>query len=92
MENKEAHVGKMEKRLKRLGARLDELAAKAGEAGTEIKVDYRQHLDDLKTQHREVRTKLEELKAASGREWESFKAGVDSAGRELEAAFRKMAE
>ena len=92
MENKEAHVGKMEKRLKRWGAKLDELAAKAEEVGVEAKADYHKHVDDLKTQHKDVRGKLEELKTASGNEWESFKRGVESAGKELEDAFKKMTD
>jgi len=80
----------MEKRLKHWGAQLDELVAKAGEAGTEIKADYHKHLDDLKLRHKAAQAKLDELKAASGAEWESFKAGVESAGNELEVAFKKM--
>jgi hypothetical protein len=92
MKTKKAHVGKIESRLKHWGAKLDELVAKAGEAGTEIKVDCREHLDDLKAKHKVVHAKLAELKAASGAEWESFKAGVDSAGNELEVAFQKATE
>jgi hypothetical protein len=92
MKTKNAHVGKIESRLKHWGAKLDELVAKAGAAGTEMKADYRQHLDDLRAKHRVVQAKLSELKSASGAEWESFKTGVDSAGEELEVAFKKVTE
>ena len=91
MKTKKAHVGKIESRLKHWGAKLDELAAKAGEAGTGIRIDTREHLADLRAKHRVVQAKLSELKAASGAEWESFKAGVDSAGNELELAFKSLA-
>jgi hypothetical protein len=92
MKTKHAHVGKMEKQLKRWGAQLDDLVAKAGAAGAEIKADYRVHLDDLKAKHKVLNAKLAELKAASGAEWESFKAGVDSAGDELELAFKRVTD
>ena len=92
MENKSAHVGKMEKRLEKWGAKLDELAARAGEVGAEAKAEYHKHLDDLKEQHVAIRVKLDELKTASGREWESFKSGVEGAGKELETAFKRMTE
>ena len=90
MKTKKAHVGKIESRLKRWGAKLDELVAKAGEAGAEIKVDTQEHLADLRAKHKVAQAKLEELKAARGAEWESFKAGVESAGDELELAFTKV--
>jgi hypothetical protein len=90
MKQKQAHVGRIESQLKQWGAKLDELAAKAGEAGTEIKADYRQHLVELKAKHAVVQAKLAALKTASAAEWESFKAGVDSAGNELEAAFARV--
>lgn len=90
MKTKQAHVGKMEKQLKKWGAQLDQFVAKAGEAGNEIKADYLKHIADLKLKHTAAQAKLEELKAAGGAEWKSFTAGLDSAGDELELAFKKM--
>jgi hypothetical protein len=90
MKTKHAHVGKMEKQLKRWGAQLDELAAKATAAGTAIKADYLKHIDDLRLKHTAAQAKLDELKSASGAEWESFKAGLESAGNEVEVAFKNL--
>jgi hypothetical protein len=90
MKTKHAHVGKAEKQLKRWGAQLDELAAKVAAAGTDIKADYLKHLEDLRLKHKAAQAKLDELKTASGEEWESFKAGLESAGNEVEVAFKKM--
>ena len=90
MKTKEAHVGKMEKRLKRWGAQLDELVTRAGDAGDEIKADFHKSVDDLKLKHKAAQAKLDALKAASGAEWKSFTAGLESAGNELEVAFKKM--
>ena len=90
MENKEAHVGKMEKRLKKWGAKLDELVAKGERVGAEAKVDYHKHIDDVKSQYKVVQTKLDELKATSGEEWLTLKSGVESAWNELEVTYKKM--
>jgi peptidoglycan hydrolase CwlO-like protein len=90
METREAHVGKMETQLKQLGAKLDELVAKAGEAGTEAKSDYRKRIDDLKSKHQTAQSKLDELKVAGSEKWETFKTGVESAWNELEDAFKKL--
>ena len=90
MEKMETHVGKMEKRLKRWGVKLDDLVARAESAGAEMKADSLRHIDDLKEKHHVVRAKLDELKAAGGAEWLSFKRGVESAGDELELAFTKV--
>ena len=89
-ETMEAHVGKMEKKLKHWGAKLDELVARADEAGAEAKLDYRKGIDDLKAKHRAARAKLDELKTAGSDKWETFKDGVESAWTELEVAFTKL--
>ena len=54
MKTKKAHLGKMEARLKRCGAKLDA------------------------------------LKAAGSEDWETIRAGVESACSELEGAFKEL--
>ena len=90
MKKTKAHVGKMEKQLKRWGAKLDELGAKAEGAGTEVKVEYRKNIDDLKAKYQVAQSKLDELKAAGSEKWETCKTGVEGAWKELEAAFGKL--
>lgn len=90
MENMEAHVGKMETELKQWGARLDDLVAKARDAGAGTRIDHRKRIDDLKAKHRAAQSKLDELRAAGSEKWDSLKAGVENAWDELEAAFRKL--
>jgi DNA repair ATPase RecN len=80
----------MEAQLKHWGAKLDELVAKAGEAGTDAKDDYRKHVEELKEKHQAAQAKLEELKAAGSEKWETLKTGVESAWHELDVAFQKM--
>jgi multidrug resistance efflux pump len=90
MESREAHVGKMETQLKQWGAKLDELVAKADQAGAEAKIEYRKRIDDLRAKQKVARAKLDELKTAGSEKWETLKAGVESAWNELEAAFKKL--
>ena len=88
METKEAHVGKMEERLRKWGAKLDEFAARDEVASVEAKAARRLHIDELKAKHLAARAKLDELKAAGAGKWETFRTGVESAWTELEVAFK----
>lgn len=90
MQTREQHVGKMEKRLERLGARFDGLTAKMKEAGTGAKADYEAHLADLKSKQAAVGEKFQQLKAAGDDQWESLKTGVESAWKEFETSFKKL--
>ncbi|MBK6846705.1 MAG: hypothetical protein IPG96_03845 [Proteobacteria bacterium] len=90
MEFTQAHVGKMEAQLKRWGSQLDGLVAKAHDAGTEAKDDYRQAVAELKAKHQAAQAKLDELRTAGTDKWDGFKTGVESAWSELEAAFKKL--
>ena len=91
MEHKAAHVVKMERRLKKWGARLDALVAKGDGVGVEARDDYKNRIDDVQWQYGLMRTRLDELKDSSGGEWLYFKSGVENAWNRLEAAFEKMA-
>jgi hypothetical protein len=90
MEAREVHVGKMERQLKQWGLKLDELAAKVKTAGAEAKDDQRKLVADLRAKQEAAQTKLDQLRAAGGDKWETFKTGVESAYNELEGAFKKL--
>jgi hypothetical protein len=83
-------VGKIETRLRQLGARLDKLVATADAAGTEVKVDYRRQIDHIKDKHAVVQSKLTAFRAANGQKWDNFKGGVEVAWHDLENAFKAL--
>jgi len=83
-------VGKIETRLRQLGTKLDKLVAKADEAGAEVKVEYRTQIDNIKSKHTAVQTKLTEYRAAGGQKWDNFKSGVETAWHDLENAFKSL--
>jgi hypothetical protein len=83
-------VGRIETRLRQLGAKLDRLLAKAGEAGTEAKDDYRQQIGHAKDKHAVVQSRLNAFKAANGEKWDNFKGGVETAWHDFEDAFKTL--
>ena len=90
METAGQEVGKIETRLRQLGAKLDRLVAQADEVGTDAKIDYRRRIDHIKDKHTLVQSRLNAYKAANGQKWDSFKGGVETAWHELEDAFKAI--
>jgi len=83
-------VGKIETRLRQLGAKLDKLVAKADEAGSEAKTEYREQIGHIKDKHAVVQGKLTAFRAANGQKWDNFKGGVEIAWHDLEDAFKAL--
>lgn len=90
MDSAGQEVGKIETRLRQLGAKLDKLVVKADEAGTEVKVEYRKQIDCIKDKHAAVQGKLTEFRAAGGQKWDNFRGGVETAWHDLENAFKAL--
>ena len=90
METAGQQVGKIETRLRQLGARLDRLVARADAAGTEIKVDYRNQIDHVRERHAAVHDKLRAFRAANGRKWDDFRGGVETAWHDFENALKAL--
>jgi len=90
METAGQEVGRIETRLRQLGAKLDRLVAKADEAGAEVKTDYREKIDHIKERHALVQSKLQAFRAANGEKWDNFKGGVETAWHDLENAFKAL--
>lgn len=90
METKETHMGKLEAQLAAWGAKLDSLVDDADQADTEAKEDYRKRVAAIKVKYEVARTRVSELKTASGDKWDTFKAGVEVAWKDLETAFGSL--
>ena len=90
MQMVEANAGKMEAQLRNWGVKLDKVIAKAEAAGTEVKVDYRKGVDDLKAKYKVAQSKFDECKAAGSAKWGIFKTGLEAAWNDLETAFKKL--
>jgi outer membrane murein-binding lipoprotein Lpp len=90
METSGQQVVKIETRLRQLGARLDRLAAKVDAAGTEAKIDYRNQIDRVREKHAAVHDRLRAFRAASGRKWDDFRGGVETAWHDLQDAIKTL--
>lgn len=90
METAGQQVTKIETRLRQLGAKLDRMAAKAAEAGAEVKLDYRKEIDHAKEKHAAVHSKLAAFRAANGQKWDAFKGGIESAWHDLDIALKAL--
>jgi hypothetical protein len=87
MESVGQEVGRIETRLRQLGAKLDRLAAEADAAGAEVKTDYRQKIDH---KHAVVQSELQAFRAADGEKWDNVKGGVETVWRDIESAFKAL--
>jgi hypothetical protein len=90
METPGQEVGKIETRLRQLGARLDRMVAKADTAGTELKVDYRSQVDHVREKYAAVHDRLRTYRAAKGRKWDDFRGGVELAWHDFEKALKAL--
>ena len=90
MQMVEANAGRMEAQLRNWGVKLDKVIAKAEAAGTEVKVDYRKGVDDLKAKYKVAQSKFDECRAAGSAKWGIFKTGLEAAWSDLETAFKKL--
>lgn len=83
-------ITKLEDQIERWGAKLDDLVAKVGGAGQDVKLEARAQLDELRSKLVVARSKLDAAKAAGDDKWDAFKEGVESSWKELESAFKKL--
>jgi hypothetical protein len=85
-------IAKMDAQLSLWNAKLGELVAKGKVAGQEVKVGARERLDDLKAKLDGAQAKLEEAKKLGSQQWDEFRATVEAAWKQAEAAFKKLVD
>ena len=85
METKDAYKQKMKKQLQESKAQIDLLAAKAENAGADVKLKYAQELDKLRDKQRIASEKLKAVEEASDDAWEKVKATTDKVVDDLKA-------
>ena len=78
----------MEQRLAEMGSKIDELRAKAEEAGEQRKREINKSIENLHDKREDLQERLEKLHSASGEAWEDLKSGVTAAFDEFNKAFR----
>ena len=80
---KDEYVKEMNKQLAVLDAKIADLTERSSKAAGEAKKDLEKKLEDAKAKHSTAAKKLEELKEASGEQWEKLKEGMSKAFGDL---------
>jgi nucleotide-binding universal stress UspA family protein len=83
LEKKKAYQKKIEGQLKEWGAKIDELMAKAETSKAELKVKYRDQIQDLRAKQEIVQRKLRELRESGEETWGGLRAGIEKSLDEL---------
>lgn len=88
--NVEKNLVTMEKQLKAWAAKLDELVEKAEKSGEHAKAESHQRFEALREKLTATQKKLEEVKRAESGKWDKFKADLNVAWLDVEAAFKAL--
>ena len=88
---KDAYLANCEAKLKEWDAEILKLEAKAEQAQAQVKIQYYEQLESLRTKQTTVREKLHELKQASGAAWETVKIGLEKAWYEMKGGLNNAA-
>lgn len=88
MEDKKAYQNTMEERFREIGARIDDLQARATHARDEVKDELRQHVNQLQAKRTELQQKLNDMNSSGAEAWSSIQEGVHAAWDELNRAFQ----
>jgi uncharacterized coiled-coil DUF342 family protein len=79
MNSRDEYIRKMQAKLEEWNAEIDALTAKAGEVTADVKKEYGEQIESLKTKQIATRQKIEELQHAGDSAWEDLKLGIDMA-------------
>ncbi len=87
MEEKKKAEANFESQMKDLGAKLDQLSEKVGKTAGEIKVQYKEQVEELKKGFDVAGERLKELKGTGGDAWGELKVGFEKAFHALKESF-----
>jgi uncharacterized protein involved in exopolysaccharide biosynthesis len=79
MSARDEYIRKMHAKLNIWNAEIDSLAAKADQAGADVRAGYHRQLEALRAQRDEAKKKMERLQSESESAWQDMKAGVELA-------------
>ncbi len=85
------YQGRMESQLSELGKKIDELTDEAEHAAENVKHEYYENIDVLRSQKDDIQGKLGELKHSSGKAWEDIRNGMDRSWDEVQGTLKKAA-
>jgi uncharacterized protein YlxW (UPF0749 family) len=90
-ESKKSYEARIDKQLRALDKKIDQLKAKSAKMTEEAKKDFNEMMADFKKKREATEAKLQEVKKASAQKWEELKSGMNSAIKDLEEAYDRAA-
>jgi predicted nucleic acid-binding Zn-ribbon protein len=89
-QQKQEYQKKMETKLRELNQELKEWKDRAGKMEKKARAEMDEQLSKLSNKEEEASKKFKDLGSKTGKAWEDFKVGVDSAVDDLMKAFDQM--
>jgi archaellum component FlaC len=77
MDNRKEYIRKMQAKLEEWDLEIDMLTARAGKVSTDIKNEYHEQIEALKSKQADAREKIEELQCAGEHAWGDLKSGIE---------------
>jgi hypothetical protein len=89
MEDRKVLIDKLAAQLKQWDAEIQKLEAKVNKVDANVRANYRQKLDDLRTKKEEANLKLQEIKDSGEEAWEELKVGFETSWKSINDAINK---
>ena len=83
------YAEKLKRNVDKWNVDISNFEARVDQAKSEVQVEYRKHVEELKAQHRELEAKMVDLQKTGKEAWEDMKIGVDLARRALGDSIEK---
>lgn len=88
-DKRDAYVQKLKARLDEWNAEIDRLAAKAGQAEAESRIEYENRLEEVRAKRKALEDRLAELQQAGEGAWEDLKQGLENSWEILKKSFTR---
>lgn len=79
MKNRDEYVHKMQSKLAEWNAEIDRLTLLAEKAAADVRDEYKEQIDTLKSRQEAARKKMEALQNAGESAWDDLKSGAELA-------------
>ena len=79
MSSRDEYIRKMQAKLEEWNADIDTLTAKANEVSADIRSEYNEQIESLKSKQAAARQKIEEVQQAGEGAWGDLKSGIELA-------------
>jgi hypothetical protein len=88
-ETREQYAARVERELRQLGTKIDELRQKAEAAGGKARDGSRRAVGELRVKKNALERRLRIVETSTGRAWRDLKSGVDEALGDLRKSLEK---